>query len=43
MNENILEKLNYIINICINNILIRKITVEDIGVFLNSRINVRKI
>ena len=43
MSENILEKLNYIINICINNILIRKITVEDIGVFLNSRINVRKI
>jgi len=34
MNENILEKLNYIINICINNILIRKITVEDIrGIF----------
>lgn len=43
MNEYILEKLNYIINICINNILICKITVEDIGVFLNSRINVRKI
>jgi len=43
MNENILEKLNYIINVCINNILIRKITVEDIGVFLNSRINVKKI
>ena len=43
MSENILEKLNYIINVCINNILIRKITVEDIGVFLNSRINVKKI
>ena len=43
MNENILEKLNYIINVCINNILIRKITVEDIGVFLNSRLNVKKI
>jgi len=34
MSENILEKLNYIINICINNNLIRKITVEDIrGIF----------
>ena len=43
MNENILEKLTYIINICINDILICKIKVEDIGVFLNSRINVKKI
>jgi len=43
MNENILEKLTYIINICINDILICQITVEDIGVFLNSRINVKKI
>jgi hypothetical protein len=42
MNENILERLTYIINICINDILICK-TVEDIGVFLNSRINVKKI
>ena len=43
MNENILEKLTYIINISINDILICQITVEDIGVFLNSRINVKKI
>jgi len=43
MKENILEKLTYIINIYINDILICKITVEDIGVFLNSRINVKKI
>jgi hypothetical protein len=43
MNENILEKLTYINNICINDILICNITVEDIGVFLNSRINVKKI
>ena len=43
MKDNILEKLIYIINICINDILICKITVEDIGVFLNSRINVKKI